>query len=235
MDRGRDADTVAVGEIVDPSRPAVRVAVAERHLLQLERPAVQPAAQVARIDQRELDPLLGRGVDERLAELVALSVQVVELADRGDPGLEHLPKHQPAVLEIVGGVPLGVAVHALAPLPEIAPAGLHLPAEKPLERVAVDVGEAGHRPAFEHRCVVGGERVLFDRLDATALDLDEHVLGAAADPRLLGVPPPGSVQRQKLPLPIGERAGEQSDGEASLRAVLIALARRGLSLMTPRK
>ena len=188
VDGGRDAHPGAIGQVVDASRPGVGVTVAEGDLLQLEGPAVHAAAQVAGVDQRDPDPLLGGGVDQGLPQLVAMAVEVVELADGGDAGLEHLAEDKAAVLEVVGRVPLGVAVHALPPLPEVAAARLDLAPEQALERVAVDVGEARDRPALEGHRVRWSESVLHHRRDATALDLDEHVLGAAAEPGLLGVP-----------------------------------------------
>src|SRR5438128_2457667 len=76
----------------------------------------------------------------------------------------------------------------------IAAARFNLSPQQTLKRVAVNVGEAGHRPAFQDHGVGRRKRVLLNRLDAPALDLDQDVLGAVAEPGLLGVPLARTVQ-----------------------------------------
>src|SRR5205823_8979392 len=153
-------------------------------------------AQIAGVDKRDPDALFAGRVDQRLAQLVAVTVEVMELADRGDPRLEHLTKNELGMLEVVGGIPLGVAIHPLAPLPEIAASRLDLPAQQALKGVAVRVGEPRHGPAFQDHSVVRRKRVLLDRADAAGLDLDQDVLGAVAEPGLLGVPLARTVQSE---------------------------------------
>ena len=117
-----------------------------------------------------------------------MTVQVVELTDSRDPGLQHLSEHEPAVVEVVGGPPLGEAIHLVAPLPEVATARLNLSSQQTLEGMTVDVGQAGNRPALQGDGV-GRRRCAFAYgLDASGLDFDQHVFAAMAQPRLLGVP-----------------------------------------------
>src|SRR5439155_24124682 len=101
--------------------------------LPFQRPPIHSAAQVTRIDQRDADAFLACGVDQSFAQLVAVTVQVVELTDSRDPGLQHLSKHEPAVVEVVGGPSIRKAIHLVAPLPEVATARLSLPQQQTLE------------------------------------------------------------------------------------------------------
>ena len=190
---GRNAGAVRFFELIHAARPAVRVAIAEGELFGLERPAVHPAAQVAGVDERDADALLTRRVDERLAKFVAMAVEVVELSHRGDSRLQHFPKQEPRVFEVVGRIPFSEAIHLGAPLPEVAAAGLDLAPQQPLERVAVDVGEPRHSPALECDGIGGCRDAFFDRAYPTVFDLDQHVLCAMTQPRLLGVPAARSV------------------------------------------
>ena len=93
---------VAAGERVDPGGPAVGVAVAEPLLHALER-AADAAGEVAGIEQRDPQPRLPGGVDERVRHRVRVVVrhatravvQVVELADRGDARQRQLRVRRP--------------------------------------------------------------------------------------------------------------------------------------------
>ena len=189
MDGGADAHAVCLFQFVDPPNPPVGIAVGERLLNVIERPAVQPAAQVARVDERDPNSFLARRIDESHPELVPVTVQVMELADRGDTGLQHLAEHEPRVVEVVGRLPVRIAVHALSPFPEIAATRLDLTPQQALERVAVHVGETRNCPTLErHRVVRNTRHALGDRCDATGCDFEQNVFRAVAEPRLLGVP-----------------------------------------------
>ena len=122
----------------------------------------------------------------------------MELADRGDPRLEHLAKDELSVLEVVGRVPFGEAIHLRPPLPEIAATRLDLAAQQALKGVAVHVGQARDGPAPQRDRVRRRGRALLDRRDAAVVDLDQHVLGAMAQPRLLGVPAPRAFHSSSM-------------------------------------
>ncbi len=134
----------------------------------------------------------------RLAQLVAVAVQVVELAHCGDAGLEHLAENQTRMIEVVGGLPLGEAIHAIAPLPEVARPGLDLAPKKALKRMTVHIRQPGNCPSLEHDRGRRRKRVVLDCLDASVFDLDQDVLGTTAEPRLLGVPRARSVQSLRM-------------------------------------
>ncbi len=160
----------------------------------IERPVVEPTAQVARVDQRDPDPNLARGLDQRLSELVAVPVQVMELADGRDAGFQHLLKYSARVFGVIGTVPLGPPVHLLPPGPEIARSGFHLTTQRVLKGVAVDIRETGDRPPGEDHRVRGTRGARSDRFDRSGFDLDQDVLGGESEPRLLSVPEAGAVQ-----------------------------------------
>ena len=86
-------------------------------------------------------------------------VQVVELADRGEAGLQHLDEGEGGDrLDVVGREPVEEAVHDLAPGPEAVgggPAALGQARHAALEGVAVQVRQARHRGAREARRVAG--------------------------------------------------------------------------------
>src|ERR1700694_5334906 len=60
--------------------------------------------------------------------------------------------------------------------------------------MAVDVGEAGDSPAGEGVVSGPGRDAFGDGLDPPRVDLNEDVLRGIAQPSLLGVPQPGSLQ-----------------------------------------
>src|SRR4051794_40569033 len=92
VDRGADACAVATLELAHPLRPTLRVAVAEAALDLVELLA-DPAVEVAGVEQGDADPGLARGLDHGPAHRVRILVrrptgtvvQVMELADAGDP------------------------------------------------------------------------------------------------------------------------------------------------------
>ena len=110
----------------------------------------QPAARVGDVEEHDLDPDRGAGLDRRAS---LRNAEVVELADRGVARRAQLAvrllvrdAHE------VGGLPLGLREHRLAPGPEVAARGAT--AKRALERVAVSVDEAGQRECGGH----GGRR-----------------------------------------------------------------------------
>src|SRR5690606_33240791 len=122
-----------------------------------QRTAVETAAHVQHRQQRDADAGVGRGAQQRARHrrriLVAAAtrrvVQVVELADAGVAGLEHLRVQlRRDRVQRVRVEALGHAVHGLAPGPErllgIALALGHA-GHRPLERVGVQVRDAGER------------------------------------------------------------------------------------------
>ena len=139
-----------------PLGPAVPVAVAEPQLRPGQRhrraAGVQPAGQVAGVQQGDPYPGLAGGLQQRLAHLVRVGVpaaagavvQVVELAHAGDAGQRHLGVDRAGQGQVgVRVQPRGGRVHLLPPGPERAPARLRAAAQRPVERVRVAVGEAG--------------------------------------------------------------------------------------------
>src|SRR5438105_14141132 len=105
VDGGADPDPVASAQLLHARRPPLDITVRERALDALERAAVDATAQVARIEQRDADPFRCRGLDQRLAQVVAITVQVVKLADSGDARVEHLSEDSARVIEVARPVP----------------------------------------------------------------------------------------------------------------------------------
>ena len=142
-----------------------------------------PAVQVAGVEQGDPDPGLARGGDQRRADLVRIVVglaagrvvEVVELADRGDPGERHLGEGRPGEAEVALGVePRRERVHLLAPGPEAPAPALRAAAQRAVKGVRVGVGEARAASAREPLAPAGGATPGLDRGDALALDLDHH-------------------------------------------------------------
>ena len=139
--------------------PGVRVAVAETQLGAVERGA-EAACEVAGVQQGE--PMRRRPRRPaarppwragRSTAAAGAVVDVVELADRGDPGQRHLRVHGAGQGPVgVRVEPGGDGVHRLAPGPERAAAAVRAPAQRAVERVAVRVGEARAAP---RRAAVG--------------------------------------------------------------------------------
>jgi len=89
-------------------------------------------------------------------------MQVVELADRGDPREQHLAVHRSGEVVVrVRGERRGDGVHLLAPSPEGAALGLCPAAERPVERVTVAVRQAWQHKAFQ-----------LDRITGVTVDVD---------------------------------------------------------------
>ncbi len=168
-------------QLVDPRRPAARVAVAVAHLHAL-RLLAEAAGEVAGVEQGDPDAGVARGTHQGEAHLVGLVVrravglvvQVVELAHGGDAGREHLAVRRPGQGVVgVGVEPAGDLVHPVAPGPERPAPALRVAAERAVEGVAVAVRETGDRQACK---VIGTGSTDLDPGEATALDLDQHVV-----------------------------------------------------------
>ena len=118
---GSDARAFTVLQCIHALRPTVRIAIGKSLLDFVERSTVHPTPQVARVDESDADAPRGSGLEQCLAHLVAVPVQVVELADRRDAGLQHLAKHVSAMFEVGFGVEVfRGSIHELSPLPEVA-------------------------------------------------------------------------------------------------------------------
>ena len=124
-------------------------------------------------------------------------VQVVELADDGDPGERHLPVRRPGQPEVAVRIEDGDLVHLPPPRPERPAPALRPPAQRPVERVAVGVGEAGSlRPGSQQ----AGRRRPDARAhaaDALALHLHDDIghRPRPAQPRQLAIDaPPATPQ-----------------------------------------
>ena len=127
VDRGTGARvSPEAAERVDPLGPGVGVAVGEAALRTFGRRAIA-TLEVARIEQRDPDPGIGRGL--RPARAPSRSgrrrgcrrpvVEIVELANSGDPGERHLGEHRPGERRVAVGIErFGELVHLLAPRPE---------------------------------------------------------------------------------------------------------------------
>ena len=119
------------------------------------RRAAEPAVGVERRQQGQADPGLRRGrgnARRHLAEIgigpaVDVVMQIVELGDRREAGFQHLHIGEGRDrLDVIGREPREEAVHHLAPGPEAVggrPAALGEAGHAALERVAVQVGQAG--------------------------------------------------------------------------------------------
>ena len=111
-------------------------------------------------------PGLARRRDQRLAHLVRVVVghaaravvQVVELADRGDPGERHLGEGRARQREVAVGVePVGELVHrARARSRTSRRRAAVAAAQRAVEGVRVGVGEPGQRQPVEPRRAAGG-------------------------------------------------------------------------------
>ena len=154
VDGGPDPEPGPVAEGAGPRGPAVGVAVAETDLGAGQRPAVEPAPQVAGVEQGEPDPGPAGRLGQRLPHLVGVGVgpagrvvvQVVELAHGGDPGQRHLGVGGGGQLQVAVRVEdRGDLVHQLPPAPEVPPAAMGAPAQRPVEGVRVAVGQPGDR------------------------------------------------------------------------------------------
>ena len=116
--------------------------------------ALEAAARVRGVEEDEGDAgcvgsLRGR---ERLLE-----AEVVELADRGVAGGEHLAVDLLVLgADALGALLVGEREHRVAPGPEVAALGA--PAERSLEGVAVRVDEAGDREPLRHEATLSAGR-----------------------------------------------------------------------------
>ena len=184
MDRRADPLGVPRPERGHPFGPRLCVAVGKPALHPGRRGvavALEPAVQVRRVEQGDPDARIAGGGEQRRPHLVrirvrravGLVVEVVELADTGDPGQRHLGERRAG--EPVVAVRLEAAsrgVHLLPPRPERASAGLRSSAKGAMERVAVHVGEAGDRETGQPDRVGGGLGSGGDRPEPSGRHLD---------------------------------------------------------------
>jgi hypothetical protein len=119
-----------------------------------------------------------RAAEVGIGRAIDVVMQVVELADRGEPGLQHLHVDEGRDrLDVVGRQLREEAVHHLAPGPETvgprsAPFGE--PGHGALEGMAVQIRNAGHRDASDSlgASVIGSAH---DRNNRAAVHGDAHV------------------------------------------------------------
>ena len=138
--------------------------------------------------QRQPDPglcggggdALGHLGDVGVEEAVAVVMQIVELADSGEAGFQHLDielcRHR---LDLLGAHRQREAVHHLSPGPEgigARAAGLGQSRHAALEGVAVQVGHAGKKDRVPF---VAGERgrVFLYGSDDAGIDRQAHICG----------------------------------------------------------
>ena len=120
-----------------------------------------------------------------------IMVEVVELAQRREAGLQHLRTDQrPDRLDIVGRQPVEESVHGLTPCPETVGAFATLFGQAghgALKGVAVEIGYAGHHdPAESLRGTqAGADRHIGNQ--ARTIDLEHHVTRPTlSEQRVLG-------------------------------------------------
>src|SRR5919109_113072 len=111
--------------------------------------ALDTAARIGGVEEDEADARGGSRLRGGERFVVA---EVVELADCGIAGGTHLTVGKLVVsADGLGGLALGLGDHRVAPAPEVVAFGLA--AQATLERVAVDVDEAGDREALRHGAI----------------------------------------------------------------------------------
>jgi hypothetical protein len=131
--------------------PPARVAVAEANLHPFYGPG-DPAGEIKRVEQGDSEPGPLGGLDKRPAHGVLVGVrppgrcvvEVVKLADAGDPGQGHLCVHGGGEVEVcIRLEPRRHLVHPLPPRPERPSLGLRVPTQGTVERVRVNVRKPG--------------------------------------------------------------------------------------------
>ncbi len=186
-----------------PGRPGLDRPVGEPLLHRAQRRSLKAALQIARVEQRQPDPRPLCGDDDRVVHPDRL-VEIVELAHRGDPGLEHLRVARGGQRRVgLGLEPRRDGVHAVPPLPEVAAA---CPTPKgPVEGVRVRVDQAGHHQAAE-----GGWRRTRGRPGSTA---DEHPVVVTS--RTTDADRRRSPQPRPLRVPAGHGIGMRTPRSAA--------------------
>ena len=115
-----------------------------------------PALEVAGVEQGDPDPGVGgrrhqrrpHGVGIGVGDTARPVVEVVELAHRADPGQRHLGEGGPGELVVRVGIERRRdLVHLLPPRPEGTGPAVGAAAQRPVESMAVGVGQAGHGQA----------------------------------------------------------------------------------------
>ena len=156
MDRSPESHRVGLGALSGhPLGPGVDTAVTEPPLPRVQghvATAVEPALEIARVEQGQSDAGLVGGVPQGEAHRVRVAVRfasgpvvhVVELPDDGHTGQHHLGEDGPGQIEVGVGVQLGRnGVHLFTPAPEVAATAVGPAAQGPVEGVTVRVGHAG--------------------------------------------------------------------------------------------
>ena len=159
-----DADaqvrTLEHAQALDQAQETVDV-VAEAALPLDQGAAVEAAGHVQGRQEGQTDPGFLGGIDQGqrhgrrigIRPAVRLVVQVVEFADLGVSGLEHLDIELGGDrTQVIGSEQAGKGVHDFAPAPEAVlriAAGLGESGHRPLEGMRVQVRHARHDPATE--------------------------------------------------------------------------------------
>ena len=120
---------------------------------------------------------------------VNVVVQIVKLADRGEPSFQHLHVGESRNRPHVGGrQAIEKTIHRLAPCPEtvrLRPAALGEPRHAALESVAMQVGKTWNGDAGDAFGSLGG-RAFRNGEHGAVLYADAHVLGPAGrKPRVI--------------------------------------------------
>ena len=175
------------------------------------RRAAKAAVGVEDRQQGEADAGLGGGGGDAYRHLtrvgigapVDIVVQIVEFADAGEAGLQHLGEGLGGDrLDVLGGEAGEEPVHPVSPGPEVVGVGSSIfgePGHGALKGVAVDIAEAGNTDAVG--LILGrGRDGLVDGADRAVLDRNAHPLGPAVGEQG-GLEPQGEQFRRLRYLP----------------------------------
>ncbi len=161
MNGGGDPLSVGRPQASDPIHPGVGGRIAEPALdtgRSVVTPGAEAAVEIQGVEERDADAGLGSGGEQRLTHgvriairrAIQLVVEVVELADTGDPGQCHFGERGPGKAVIaVRFEPLRSAIHQITPRPEAAAVSLGARTQCPVEGVAVRVRETWNGEAHE--------------------------------------------------------------------------------------
>ena len=194
-------------EEVDPAPELVHRRRGEAALPALERTA-RRASDVEGVQQHHPDAGIRRRLEHGVVQgevALALVMDVVELADRGDPGVAHLGEGTGRYPAEGGPVErLDQLVHRFAPGPEAARPGgkaLARASEATLKRVGMGVDESGKqggarqplgaRPSQAANLLdpaIGADRDLQSRLEPVPVQVSSASSSAAHSPGSAGAP-----------------------------------------------
>ena len=214
MEGASTARTLCTAAPIRASRPPTRAparsahawtrAVPEPQLHPLELP-VEPALQIARVEQCDPDAGAGGGGDQDLAHRVRIAVrhaagpvvQIVELPHRRDAAQGHLGEQRLSEVEVALGIEaLGDGVHLLPPCPEVARTGLGPASERPVERVRMNVGEPREGDTRKHDCPLRQVTARRHPDEAIPFDIEQHRSRHLAAPGIPDDPELAEVRRQ---------------------------------------